>query len=278
MIYYKNKHINEIEFKQDIDKILLELKNINRNKIKNHFIKIRNIINCFYYIGVLTLFLDYKYVIPWLFLSIGIFGKWTMLQHHICHGGYDNIKSLKCNRKKYSIKSFKRRFIDWFDWISPEAWSLEHNNLHHYHLNESKDPDFVQNNFKIIRELNIPIFLKKCIVLLSMTIWKWFYYSPNTYKFYKLNRLSVYDKMNYLFISEKEKKSFMTIFSYVFKYCRYKWMNDLFSRIMLPYFLFMFILIPNIWNIIGYLMNQPDFYYNALINVIIITTMAVNTL
>ncbi len=26
----------------------------------------------------------------------------------------------------------KRRFIDWFDWILPEAWNYEHNILHHY--------------------------------------------------------------------------------------------------------------------------------------------------
>jgi hypothetical protein len=42
--------------------------------------------------------------------------------------------------------SLFKRATQWFDWMLPEAWNIEHNNLHHYRLGEKYDPDLVERN------------------------------------------------------------------------------------------------------------------------------------
>ena len=60
------------------------------------------------------------------------------------------------------------------DWMLPEAWNVEHNNLHHYHLGEDSDPDLVERNLVFLRGLDIPAFMKYLIVGFFMISWKWF--------------------------------------------------------------------------------------------------------
>jgi fatty acid desaturase len=71
-----------------------------------------------------------------------------MIGHHVLHSGY---------RARYSPKTFgkglKNRVRDWLDWILPEAWTYEHNHLHHRNLGELGDPDLVERNFMDIRSL-----------------------------------------------------------------------------------------------------------------------------
>lgn len=42
----------------------------------------------------------------------------------------------------------------------PEAWNVEHNNLHHYRLGESGDPDLVERNLELMRDIQLPRPLK----------------------------------------------------------------------------------------------------------------------
>merc|ERR1719469_911224 len=88
--------------------------------------------------------------------------RWTMIAHHTCHGGYDKCHPDKkrFNRFKFAVGTGWRRFCDWFDWMMPEAWNVEHNNRHHYKLSEDDDPDVVEMNMASIRELNAPMFMK----------------------------------------------------------------------------------------------------------------------
>ena len=100
-------------------------------------------------------------------LSLWTFSRWAAIAHHCCHGGYNNcyatanheaVSSAKYandrfdspirrhSRGKYTgpgalrafhggtfaVGSLKRRITQWFDWMLPEAWNLEHNKLHHY--------------------------------------------------------------------------------------------------------------------------------------------------
>jgi fatty acid desaturase len=71
----------------------------------------------------------------------------------------------------------------------PEAWNVEHNRLHHYHLGENKDPDLVQRNLEFLRDMKVPTALKYPVVAALASVWKWFYYAPNTYKELELSRL-----------------------------------------------------------------------------------------
>ena len=42
----------------------------------------------------------------------------------------------------------------------PEAWNIEHNNLHHYRLGEDDDPDLVERNLQFVREMKLSWYLK----------------------------------------------------------------------------------------------------------------------
>ena len=60
--------------------------------------------------------------------------------HHACHGGYNRTDlSGRFSSRGFALGSLKRRVQDWFDWMLPEAWSIEHNQLHHYLLSEARN-------------------------------------------------------------------------------------------------------------------------------------------
>ena len=62
-------------------------------------------------------------------LSLYTFSRWTMIAHHVCHGGYEKCHPNKSrwSRFKFGLGTLWRRFNDWFDWMMPEAWNVEHN-------------------------------------------------------------------------------------------------------------------------------------------------------
>lgn len=116
-------------------------------------------------------------------LSTGIFARWTMVGHHVSHGGYNQQQNGKRFHRSTFGKGFLARCVDWLDWMLPEAWDVEHNNLHHYKLGENGDPDLVERNLNSLRvNKTMPMFLKYSQVAGLMAIWKWYYYAPNTLK------------------------------------------------------------------------------------------------
>ena len=120
-------------------------------------------------------------------MSTAICARWTMVGHHVCHGGYNaamtegnEIKG-KFHRRKFARGPWNR-IVDWMDWMMPEAWDVEHNHLHHYQLGEDADPDLVERNMKTTREGPMPMWARYMQVAALSLIWKWFYYAPNTMK------------------------------------------------------------------------------------------------
>lgn len=150
-------------------------------------------------LGVMTMWMPVN-PLSVIALSTWTYSSWTMIAHHTCHGGYNRImndesKTLKrFNSRGFALGSLKRRVLDWCDWMKPEAWNLEHNRLHHYHLSESKDPDLVERNFNFLRTLKLPILLKYAIIGAMLPIWKWFYYAPNTFKELQVNKFKQENK------------------------------------------------------------------------------------
>ena len=58
---------------------------------------------------------------------------------------------------RYTSRVFatgRRRFVDWPDWMLPEAWKYEHNVLHHTHTGELEDPDLIERNAASLRDAN----------------------------------------------------------------------------------------------------------------------------
>ena len=72
-------------------------------------------------------------------MSTAICARWTMVGHHVCHGGYNTAQSEggvvtgRFHRRTFA-KCVARRITDWMDWMMPEAWDVEHNHLHHYQV------------------------------------------------------------------------------------------------------------------------------------------------
>lgn len=83
--------------------------------------------------GVLTCWICINPISIFL-MSVGNMSRWTMVAHHVCHGGFDKCSNGKYNRFKFGLGSVYQRCMDWLDWMLVEAWNQEHNQLHHYHL------------------------------------------------------------------------------------------------------------------------------------------------
>lgn len=138
-------------------------------------------------IGVSTMWMEPNFITV-LALSTWTYASWTMIAHHTSHGGYNRVDAGKFNSRRFALGSLRRRIEDWCDWMLPEAWNIEHNRLHHYHLGEPLDPDLVERNLSFLREMKIPLLLKYFIALSFTPIWKGYYYAPNTFKELQVNK------------------------------------------------------------------------------------------
>lgn len=117
-----------------------------------------------------------------LLLGIGRSTRW-ILMHHIGHRGYDKVPGVPA---RYTSKVFargKRRFLDWCDWILPEAWIYEHNVLHHSYTGELDDRDLIERNTEELREHSMPV-RYGLMGLLALT-WRASYYAPSTLEVYR---------------------------------------------------------------------------------------------
>ncbi|RZA09749.1 MAG: fatty acid desaturase [Proteobacteria bacterium] len=113
-------------------------------------------------------------------IGLGNYTRWSLIFHQVSHKAMDRVPGVP---ERYTSKHFatgRRRYRDWFDWISPTNWAIEHNLLHHYHLGAEGDPDIVWRNSRFIRELKAPKVVRYILALLVACIWKPFYYAPNT--------------------------------------------------------------------------------------------------
>ena len=245
-----NKNIDYDQLKIDIEQLRVILSNSQTITDYQHMKKFYYISKMCSIVGILILWLPFYTVFPWLFLSIGIFSNWTIIGHHVCHGGFDYMKNSIFNRKTFAQGSY-RRIIDWFDWLLTQSWNIEHNNLHHYKLGEVSDPDLVENNMSFLREMKLPFWIKKMYVMLVALTWKWTYYAPNTYKHYCLNKLRKKDKLNEVPMKIRHKS--FSIFTYLF--CSRPWMNGL-LQVMMPYFIIYFVAIPLVYSYFGYFKNS----------------------
>ncbi|MBP9113219.1 MAG: fatty acid desaturase [Polyangiaceae bacterium] len=125
-------------------------------------------------------------------LSFGRSTRW-ILMHHIGHRGYDKVPGIP---EKYTSRVFargKRRFLDWADWMVPEAWMYEHNVLHHSFTGEERDPDLVERNVDYLRNSKLPMPARYAVMSLLALSWKYVYYAPNTLRVW-MNRHDAQEK------------------------------------------------------------------------------------
>ncbi len=115
-----------------------------------------------------------------LLIGVANVSRWANVSHPILHGAYDKVPGVPLRYTKGGYAKGARRYVDWLDWIKPDAWEYEHNIMHHYHLGEDEDPDNVELNTKWLHKMKIPTFLKYPLVLMLAGVWKLSYYAPNT--------------------------------------------------------------------------------------------------
>jgi fatty acid desaturase len=165
-------------FKADVDALGARMRVEQAEEGSAHVAHLRTVevvASAMYAVGVATMPLPAYTAVPWMCISTATFARWSMVAHHVSHGGYERW------RPRRTFARGIRRFWDWFDWIQPEAWSHEHNKMHHCALGEwPGDPDVVEEVFGPVRRARVPLAAKYVLLALSACTWKWVYYAPGT--------------------------------------------------------------------------------------------------
>lgn len=115
-------------------------------------------------------------------IAVGTTARWAIVMHHVGHRGYDRVPGVP---EQYTSRSFARgarRYVDWLDWIEPEAWRYEHNALHHGRTGELEDPDLLEENVSWFRGVTLPLVVKFLVIAFFASTWKLSYYAPNTHQ------------------------------------------------------------------------------------------------
>jgi fatty acid desaturase len=133
-----------------------------------------------------------------LLISTGNVGRWANVTHPILHGAYDKVPNVPAKYTKKFYAKGARRHLDWLDWITPDAWSYEHNIMHHYHLGEADDPDNVERNMQWLIQSKTPMWARRLFVYIFAGTWKFTYYAPNTLRILQNKKLKEENKKELL--------------------------------------------------------------------------------
>lgn len=110
-------------------------------------------------------------------LALGRSTRW-LLMHHIGHRGYDRVPGVPPRYTSAKFARGLRRFVDWPDWMTPEAWTHEHNVMHHSHTGEDADPDLIERNTEWLHGLARPS--RYALLALLGATWRASYYAEAT--------------------------------------------------------------------------------------------------
>jgi len=137
-------------------------------------------------------------IVSALLISTGNVGRWANVTHPVLHGAYDKVPNIPAKYTKKFYAKGARRHLDWLDWITPDAWSYEHNIMHHYHLGEADDPDNVERNMQWLIQSKTPMWARRLFVYLFAGTWKFSYYAPNTLRILQNKKLKEDNKKEIL--------------------------------------------------------------------------------
>lgn len=189
-------------------------------------------------------------IIAAILISTGNVGRWANVTHPVLHGAYDKVPNVPEKYKKKNYAQGSRRYLDWLDWIKPQAWMYEHNVMHHYHLGETDDPDNVEHNMQWLIQSKTPMWLRRLFVYVFAATWKFTYYAPNTLRILKNKKLKEDNKMEIMDYEFDPRKPFGF---------------ELWWDYYIPYFSVHFIIIPALFLPLG---------VSAVITALIVITIA----
>lgn len=165
-------------FRKDIDALRAEIDASLGQEDIDHLISMERIGKIATAIGLATCWIAPN-PLSALGLGLGRSTRW-MLMHHVGHRGYDKVPGVP---EKYTSKVFargSRRFLDWADWMVPEAWIYEHNVLHHSYTGEEDDPDLLERNAEALQNSKLPYAVRYALMGILALGWRSYYYAPNT--------------------------------------------------------------------------------------------------
>jgi len=149
-----------------------------------------------FFVGTLSAWLFWPLaLLSALLISTGNVSRWSNTTHPILHGGYDKVPNIPERYTKKHFAKGERRYIDWLDWIKPDAWSYEHNIMHHYHLGEEDDPDNVERNMQWLVQSKTPMWIRYIFIYAFAATWKFTYYAPNTLRILENKKRKEQDKL-----------------------------------------------------------------------------------
>jgi fatty acid desaturase len=241
--YADYKNINKEQLQKDIDAIKETIGDPTWKDFE-HLLKLENwgrfATFSGYFIMILISYIAYDSGLnPWAFyafgliaatlIAIGNVSRWANVTHPILHGAYDKVPGIPLEYTKTGYAKGLRRWIDWLDWIKPDAWEYEHNIMHHYHLGEEEDPDNVERNLQWLIRSKTPMWLRYCIIYAFAGTWKFTYYAPNTLKILenKERRKRKEPAITYYQINPLTRNGF-----------------ELWKHYLLPYAMIKFVIIP----------------------------------
>jgi len=241
--YAKYEDIDQAQLQKDIDDIKKTLKV--GQKDFEHLLKLEkwgriSTISGFILIATVTILNSYNSGISlfdfWFFGVLGAFligvgnvARWSNVTHPILHGAYDKVPNIPHRYTKAGFAAGNRRYIDWLDWIKPDAWTYEHNIMHHYHLGELDDPDNVEKNLEWLHDSKMPMWMKYALIYIFAGVWKLTYYAPNTQRI-------LANKENKTMNDPRSQKYELSPFT--------KRGRELWTDYILPYGIFQFIFLP----------------------------------
>lgn len=173
------EHVNAEAFGRDLDQLRRDIdgdigdsdvQHLRRFEIAGRLSSILGLATAWIVVNPLSAFL----------LSLGAFVRWGVFMHHIGHRAYDRIPGAPARYRSSNFGRGWRRFVDWPDWSTPEAWMHEHNTLHHTRTNEDADPDFVQRNIVWFRKLPGGRIWRYASVIFIACTWRLSYLVPST--------------------------------------------------------------------------------------------------
>ncbi len=187
-------------------------------------------------------------------IGMGNVGRWSSVTHPVMHRGYDAVPGtpLRYTSKKFALGW--RRYLDWLDWLHPDAWAHEHNQLHHYNTGQRDDPDIVERNAWFIRHPRMPRAMKWLLAAVLMMTWKLTYYAPNTFWALKQHRKIRAQSMEQARAAPLPTMG--TVKRWVIPGERVvlpvtAWGVEFYLRCVLPYALFRFALVPALFLPLG---------------------------
>ena len=241
--YANYEDVDQEQLQKDIDEIKKTIKV--GEKDFQHLLKLErwgrtSTISGFLLIAIVSILSSYDSGISsfdfWFFgiigaalIGVGNVARWANVTHPILHGAYDKVEGIPFRYTKAGFAAGNRRWIDWLDWIKPDAWSYEHNIMHHYHLGELDDPDNVEKNLEWLHNAKVPMFVKYAVVYIFAAFWKVAYYAPNTLRI----------------LENKENKTMNDPRAAAYEFNPFtKNGRELWMHYYLPYGLFQFVFLP----------------------------------